>query len=444
MALNIGRNFLTGFNQQSIVFPWVNLLLFEVSYKMLQGPLPIPPPSLQQFDVSNNNLNEEVAHLFCNMSSLYAFKLSNSNLNGMVPHYLGNSSTSLSVLSLGKNSFHGAIPEICSNGGSASSLGLIDLRHNIVEHFSDEEVRYLVFDVYEMTVTSKGVDTYYQVIQDIFAFVDLSDNKFEGEISDLFGKLKALRSLNLSNNLLTGGIPSSLGNLTYLESLDLSRNKLTGEYNLGLSRANQVKDLNDCLARLNRMFFGDKVFELAQLVRDGGVSPINKGLAAVQRSSRAGKNAEREEGDADRSSWSNKRSRGENGAHSRRNSREYESGGESYSRIERLTERKGGGHRPVENRNKDNRPTQRIWLCKKEEPTTVAASADPDDCSWYKEQRNEPLRNYIQRFNDMKVEIMDCPDVVACNAFKRGLLPGTKIYDYMVQKPRNPANLAKA
>ncbi|KAF3455372.1 hypothetical protein FNV43_RR05823 [Rhamnella rubrinervis] len=53
-------------------------------------------------------------------------------------------------------------------------------------------------------------------------------------------------------------------------------------------------------------------------------------------------------------------------------------------------------------------------------------------------ERNEPLRNYIQRFNDMKVEIMDCPDVVACNAFKRGLLPGTKIYDYMVRKkPRN-------
>ncbi|KAF3434383.1 hypothetical protein FNV43_RR25486 [Rhamnella rubrinervis] len=130
MALYIGSNFLTGFNQQSTVLPWVNLRLFDVSYNMLQGPLPIPPPSIQKFDVSNNKLNGEVSHLFCNMSSLYHFKLSNNNLSGMVPYCMGNSSNSLSVLSLGNNSFHGVIPQICSNSGSASSLRWIDLSHN--------------------------------------------------------------------------------------------------------------------------------------------------------------------------------------------------------------------------------------------------------------------------------------------------------------------------
>ncbi|KAF3434377.1 hypothetical protein FNV43_RR25480 [Rhamnella rubrinervis] len=350
MALNIGSNFLTGFNQQSTVLPWVNLLIFNASHNMLQGPLPIPPPSILLFDVSNNKLNGEVSHLFCNMSSLYHFRLSNNNLSGMVPHCLGNSSTSLSVLSLGNNSFHGVIPQICSNNSrSASSLRLIDLSHNkfqgqlprswsncmvlegivvsnnqLVDTFpswlgSLPELRLLVLhyngfygviekpkmdvdlfsklhvidlssnnftgvfpshyiaswnamksnesnglkymgaewnfslskdyqisgsDVYEMTVTSKGVDTYYQVIQDIFAFVDLSDNKFEGEISDLFGKLKALRSLNLSNNMLTGGIPSSLGNLTNLESLDLSRNKLSGQIPQQLTQLGFVGTFN--------------------------------------------------------------------------------------------------------------------------------------------------------------------------------------------------------
>ncbi|KAF3434375.1 hypothetical protein FNV43_RR25478 [Rhamnella rubrinervis] len=334
-ALSIGRNFLTGFNQQSTVLPWINLRLFDVSHNMLEGPLPIPPPSIQEFDVSNNKLNGEVSHLFCNMSSLYEFKLSDNNLSGMVPHCLGNSSTSLSVLSLGNNSFHGIIPQICSNSGSASSLRLIDLSHNkfqgqlprswsncmmlegivvsnnqLVDTFpswlgSLSELKLLVLhrngfygviekpkmdmdqfaklhvidlssnnftgvfpshyisswnamksvesngweymsanwndswsnnyrlsnadSYYKMIVTSKGVDTSYQVIPDVFAFVDLSDNNFEGQISDLFGNLKALRSLNLSNNMLTGGIPSSLGNLTYLESLDLSRNKLSGQ-----------------------------------------------------------------------------------------------------------------------------------------------------------------------------------------------------------------------
>ncbi|KAF3434367.1 hypothetical protein FNV43_RR25470 [Rhamnella rubrinervis] len=315
---------------------------------MLQGPLPIPPPSILLFDVSNNKQIGEVSHFFCNMSSLYEFKLSNNNLSGMVPHCLGNSSTSLSALSLGNNSFHGVIPPICSNSGSASSLRWIDLSHKfqgqlprswsncmklegivvsnnqLVDTFpswlgSLPEFKLLVLhhngfygviekpkvdvdqfaklhvidlssnnftgvfpchyiaswnamksiesnglkymraewnpslskkynfsgsDVYEMTVTSKGVDTYYQVIQDIFAFVDLSGNKFEGEIFDLFGKLNALRSLNLSNNMLTGGIPSSLGNLTNLESLDLSRNKLSGQIPQQLTQLGFVGTFN--------------------------------------------------------------------------------------------------------------------------------------------------------------------------------------------------------
>ncbi|KAF3434363.1 hypothetical protein FNV43_RR25466 [Rhamnella rubrinervis] len=349
MVLFIGGNFLTSFNQQSTVLPWVNLRIFDVQYNMLQGPLPIPPPSIQEFDVSNNKLNGEVSHLFCNMSSLYEFKLSNNNLSGMVPHCLGNSSTSLSVLSLGNNSFHGVIPQICTNSGSASSLRFIDLGHNnfqgqlprswsncmmlegivvsnnqLVDTFPswlgslpelkllllhhngfygvierpkmdvDQFAKLHVIDLssnnfigvfpshyfaswnamksiefnglkymsakwntslakkydisdsesYKMTVTSKGVDTYYQAIQDIFAFVDLSDNKFEGEISNLFGKLKALRSLNLSNNMLTGGIPSSLGNLTYLESLDLSRNTLSGRIPQQLTQLGFIETFN--------------------------------------------------------------------------------------------------------------------------------------------------------------------------------------------------------
>ncbi|KAF3434372.1 hypothetical protein FNV43_RR25475 [Rhamnella rubrinervis] len=350
MGLNISSNFLTGFNQKSIVLPWVNLRLFDVSYNMLQGPLPIPPLSIQEFDVSNNKLNGEVSHLFCNMSSLYEFNLSKNNLSGMVPHCLGNSSTSLSVLSLENNSFHGVIPQICSNSGSASSLRLIDLSHNkfqgqlprswsycmmlegivvsnnqlvdtfpswlgslpelklLVLHHNgfygviekpkmdvDQFAKLHVIDLssnnftgvfpshyisswnamksvesngweymsakwndswsnnsrlsntdsyYKMTITSKGVDTIYQVILDVFAFVDLSNNKFEGEISDLFGKLKALRSLNLSNNMLTGCIPLSLGNLTYLESLDLSRNKLSGQIPQQLTQLGFVETFN--------------------------------------------------------------------------------------------------------------------------------------------------------------------------------------------------------
>jgi len=58
--------------------------------------------------------------------------------------------------------------------------------------------------------------------------IDLSGNKFEGEIPKVIGELQALVGLNLSHNRLSGPIPQSMGNLTMLESLDLSSNMLTG------------------------------------------------------------------------------------------------------------------------------------------------------------------------------------------------------------------------
>ncbi|XVE80510.1 hypothetical protein DITRI_Ditri14bG0145800 [Diplodiscus trichospermus] len=58
--------------------------------------------------------------------------------------------------------------------------------------------------------------------------IDLSSNKFEGEIPKVVGKLNSLKGLNLSHNNLNGCIPKTIGNLTSLEWLDLSSNKLVG------------------------------------------------------------------------------------------------------------------------------------------------------------------------------------------------------------------------
>ena len=83
--------------------------------------------------------------------------------------------------------------------------------------------------LYSMTLTNKGIKTEYLKIQDFFVAIDLSSNKFEGEIPKNLVNLQALHILNLSNNILTGFIPSSLATLTNLESLDLSQNMLVGE-----------------------------------------------------------------------------------------------------------------------------------------------------------------------------------------------------------------------
>nr|XP_048324139.1 receptor-like protein 7 [Ziziphus jujuba var. spinosa] len=318
--LNIGDNFITGFHQQPAVLPWVNLDVLELSLNMLQGPLPIPLPSIKAYIISGNMMTGKIPHVFCNLSSLYILDLSDNNIDGMIPQCFRNLSSSLAVLSLRNNSFHGVIPQTCS-GNASNNLMLVDLSYNQLQgqlprslsncmmlegivvsnnrlndvfpswlgslpklklltlrknefygaigkpekdlefpklqvidlscnNFSGElpsqyiiswnsmkvinssDFTYMSAELgipafeymgktllhrYSITITSKGVEIYDKAIQDIYAFVDLSSNKFERKLPQLFGNLKALRSLNLSNNMVSGRIPSSLGDLTMLE-----------------------------------------------------------------------------------------------------------------------------------------------------------------------------------------------------------------------------------
>lgn len=64
---------------------------------------------------------------------------------------------------------------------------------------------------------------------DFFISIDLSDNKFHGEIPSTIWDLQSLVMLNLSINNFIGFISSSFRNLKQLESLDLSSNKLSGK-----------------------------------------------------------------------------------------------------------------------------------------------------------------------------------------------------------------------
>ncbi|KAF3438366.1 hypothetical protein FNV43_RR21128 [Rhamnella rubrinervis] len=82
---------------------------------------------------------------------------------------------------------------------------------------------------YSMTMMNKGQEMGYVRVLSIFVSIDLSNNRFYGEIPTTIGGLGALVVLNLSSNSFTGHIPSSMTNLTALESLDVSKNKLSGE-----------------------------------------------------------------------------------------------------------------------------------------------------------------------------------------------------------------------
>ncbi|KAF3437612.1 hypothetical protein FNV43_RR20368 [Rhamnella rubrinervis] len=330
LGLSSCYNSFTGFEldlpRKSFVLPWVGLGILDISGNLLEGSLPVPPPSIIIYESRDNKFSGKIPAMFCNLISLQYLDLINNKLSGELPQCLKNLSGSLFVLNLRNNHLQGSIPEIWTN---ESQLKMIDLSHNrfqgrlprslhscsklqvlnignneledvfpswlgtlqdlrvlglrskhlhgvIGKPFSDSGFPHLqVIDLsynnftgtlpceyfqvwnsmkhidvaanssylksisrfknaafhyeYSIIITIKGMDRVFEQIQDVFAMIDFSSNKFEGEIPECIGSLQGLHVLSLSNNILTGSMPPALGNILQLESLDLSQNRLFGE-----------------------------------------------------------------------------------------------------------------------------------------------------------------------------------------------------------------------
>ena len=202
--------------------------------------------SIRTLDFNSNQLEGLVPRSLIICKELEVLDLGNNKINGTFPHWLG-ALSKLQVLVLRSNRFHGHIgfSKIIS---PFMSLRIIDLAHNDFEgdllemYFKSLKAimnidegnisREYIGEYYyqdSMMVTIKGLDLEFVKILNTFTTIDLSSNKFQGEIPECIGNLNSLRGLNLSHNDLRGHIPLSFRNLKMLESLDLSSNKLSGQ-----------------------------------------------------------------------------------------------------------------------------------------------------------------------------------------------------------------------
>ncbi|XP_023768126.1 receptor-like protein 7 [Lactuca sativa] len=274
---SVAHNNLTGKIQPSIC-ELKSLQLLDLSFNNMSGTLPpclgILSNSMIFLNMRQNNFHGKMMDGFMLGSLLKSLDLSENRFTGQLPRSLTNC-TNLEVLSLGDNSFHDAFPfwlgtlanlqvlVLRSNkfygpiqGSTAVStrfpkLQIIDLSNNSFsgqlhpnyfqtwsamrsENLGKSSVMESVISsnfsiLYTMTLIHKGVRTEYTHILTIDMAIDLSCNKFEGEIPASLQDLRGLQALNLSNNHFTGRILPSLGNLTNLEAFDLSRNDLSGE-----------------------------------------------------------------------------------------------------------------------------------------------------------------------------------------------------------------------
>ncbi|GLT82427.1 hypothetical protein SLE2022_007990 [Rubroshorea leprosula] len=254
--------------------------------------------SMLVLNLEGNNFHGPIPETWETGNKLKAIQLGQNNLHGRLPRSLGNCKM-LEFLDLGKNkikdifpSWLAAIPELrvlilhsnrfygtisirvpetdflfpklhiidLSDNGFVGSLPIdFFVRWNAMADLDGENITYLqaykrhsmmnllvvpfVFP-YSMTITNKGEKMEYPRILEVFSAMDLSCNKFDGEIPEVVGNLKRLQLLNLSNNILVGPIPTALGYLANLEALDLSQNKFTGRIPTQLTRLNFLEVFN--------------------------------------------------------------------------------------------------------------------------------------------------------------------------------------------------------
>ena len=137
----------------------------------------------------------------------------------------------LQVLDISYNDFSGSLPDRYFK----NFQGMVNAKDG---NRSNDKV------FIELTLTIKGLDLPVQRLLTTFTTIDLSSNRFTGNIPPSLGNLNSLRYLNLSHNSITGRIPSRLGNISILESLDLSSNRLEGGIPSELTRLTFLAKLN--------------------------------------------------------------------------------------------------------------------------------------------------------------------------------------------------------
>ncbi|XP_021738220.1 probable LRR receptor-like serine/threonine-protein kinase At1g34110 [Chenopodium quinoa] len=271
--LNLGGNKLMLDNPAKLV-PKCRLSLLVLRSCGLKGLIPrwiLNQTSLDFLDLSENELEGSFLLWLAEME-IGSIILSDNKLSGSLPPRLFQSE-SLSVLALSRNNFSGELPETIGE----SQLMILMLSDNNFSGQLPQSLpniyRLLLLNLSKNNLSGNKLPTFNPNF--FLAFIDLSSNRFYGEISTGFGpgviilslgenqfsgllpenltnftqlkhldlhdnnisgeipsflsSLSSLQTLSLRNNSLTGSIPSDLANLTHLQILDLSNNKLVGD-----------------------------------------------------------------------------------------------------------------------------------------------------------------------------------------------------------------------
>ncbi|KAL7086828.1 hypothetical protein ACP275_13G025600 [Erythranthe tilingii] len=187
--------------------------------------------SLTYVRFHDNRLSGPVPDGLWGFNGLYHIELTNNSLQGTIPTSISNAK-GLQQLLISGNNFSGDFPaDIC---------GLPELRrfHSSMNQFSGNlpSCMYKLMKLEELLLQQNmftgAITKNVSANWDELTRLDLSGNRFSGNIPTELGSLPVLTILNLSNNQLSGEIPTELTKLK-LDEFDISYNRLQGKVPLG-------------------------------------------------------------------------------------------------------------------------------------------------------------------------------------------------------------------
>ncbi|XP_017979841.1 PREDICTED: receptor-like protein 12 [Theobroma cacao] len=243
--LNLGTNKLHG-TIPSKFAKGCQLKNLNLNVNQLEGPLTrsiLNCRSLQVLDLGNNKINATFPHWLGTLQELKVLVMKSNQMHGSINgkrhmHYF----RKLQILDLSNNSFTGRLQTGYIENFKA--MMNVEENRNVMPYIGGSTEKMSQFYSYSVHLIEKGQEVELMKIFVSLTIIDLSNNKFEGEIPRVIGNLSSVIGLNLSHNHLIGHIPPSFGKLINLEWLDLSSNKLDGKIPEQLLNLTMLSSLN--------------------------------------------------------------------------------------------------------------------------------------------------------------------------------------------------------
>jgi Leucine-rich repeat (LRR) protein len=201
ILLNLSHNQFTS-TGYDFVRP-ANINLLDISFNLLEGPIPIPGPNNELFDCSNNHFSSMPFNFGSHLSIASFLMASRNNLSGEIPPSICEGTT-LQLLDLSYNNFSGSIPSCLV--GNMSQLNVLNLKGNRLNGRLPDSLK-----------QECALDA-----------IDFSDNQIEGQLPRSLVACKDLEVFDIGNNQMSDNFPCWMSVLPKLQVLVLKSNKFFG------------------------------------------------------------------------------------------------------------------------------------------------------------------------------------------------------------------------